>query len=67
MSLKINSVGKVFNKNTPDEHKGLDNLSFDVSDGEYVIPAILSLTGKILLICRNIKELLLLEGYFKIL
>lgn len=36
MSLKINSVSKVFNKNTPDEHKGLDNLSFNINDGEFV-------------------------------
>lgn len=36
MMLKINSVNKVFNKNTPDEHKGLDNLNFDVTEGNFV-------------------------------
>ncbi|MDD4781156.1 MAG: ATP-binding cassette domain-containing protein [Tissierellia bacterium] len=36
MSLKINSVSKIFNKNTPDEHKGLDNINFSVSDGEFI-------------------------------
>ena len=34
--LKINSVSKVFNKNTPDEHRGLDNLDLNVSEGEFV-------------------------------
>ena len=34
--LKINSVSKTFNKNTPDEHKGLDNLNLNVSEGEFV-------------------------------
>lgn len=34
--LKINSVSKLFNKNTPDEHKGLDNLNLNVTDGEFV-------------------------------
>lgn len=34
--LKINSVSKTFNKNTPDQHKGLDNLSLNVSEGEFV-------------------------------
>lgn len=36
MSLKINSVSKIFNKNTPDEHKGLDSVNFNVNDGEFV-------------------------------
>jgi len=34
--LKINSVNKTFNKNTPDQHKGLDNLNLNVSEGEFV-------------------------------
>lgn len=34
--LKINSVSKLFNKNTPDEHKGLENLNLNVTDGEFV-------------------------------
>lgn len=34
--LEINKVSKTFNKNTPDEHKGLDNLNFNVKDGEFV-------------------------------
>ena len=34
--LKINSVSKVFNKSTPDEHRGLDNLNLNVSVGEFV-------------------------------
>jgi putative ABC transport system ATP-binding protein len=34
--LKIDSVKKIFNKNTPDEHTGLDNISLEVSDGEFV-------------------------------
>ena len=34
--LKINSVSKVFNKNTPDEHKALDNLNLNVSEGEFI-------------------------------
>ncbi len=34
--LKINSVSKLFNKNTPDEHKGLDNLNLNVTYGEFV-------------------------------
>jgi len=34
--LKINSVNKYFNKNTPDEHKALDNLNLNVQDGEFV-------------------------------
>jgi len=36
MMLKINSVNKIFNKNTPDEHKGLDNLSLNVCEGEFI-------------------------------
>lgn len=36
MMLKINSVSKLFNKNTPDEHKGLDNLNLNVEEGEFV-------------------------------
>lgn len=36
MMLKINSISKVFNPNTPDEHKGLDNLNFNVKEGEFV-------------------------------
>lgn len=34
--LKIESVNKVFNKNTPDKHMALDNLSLNVSEGEFV-------------------------------
>ncbi len=34
--LKIEAVNKVFNKNTPDRHKALDNLSLDVAEGEFV-------------------------------
>lgn len=34
--LKLNSINKTFNKNTPDEHKGLDNLSMNVEEGEFV-------------------------------
>lgn len=34
--LKIKSISKVFNPNTPDEHKGLDNLNLNVSEGEFV-------------------------------
>lgn len=34
--LKIEAINKVFNKNTPDGHKALDNLSLDVAEGEFV-------------------------------
>ncbi len=34
--LKIESVNKVFNRNTSDEHKALDNLSLEVSEGEFL-------------------------------
>lgn len=34
--LNINEVTKSFNKNTPDEHIALNNLSLEVSDGEFV-------------------------------
>lgn len=34
--LKIEAVNKVFNKNTPDEHKALDNISLDVTEGEFI-------------------------------
>lgn len=34
--LNINEVTKSFNKNTPDEHIALNNLSLDVKDGEFV-------------------------------
>nr|WP_312578199.1 ATP-binding cassette domain-containing protein [Sedimentibacter sp.] len=34
--LRIKSVSKTFNKNTHDEHKGLDNLNLYVSEGEFV-------------------------------
>lgn len=34
--LIINSANKYFNKNTPDEHKALDNLNLTVEDGEFV-------------------------------
>jgi len=36
MMLKVEAVNKVFNKNTPDEHKALNNLSLNVSQGEFV-------------------------------
>ncbi|MGB4439845.1 MAG: ATP-binding cassette domain-containing protein, partial [Sedimentibacter sp.] len=34
--LNIVSVNKIFNKNTPDEHIALDNLSLKVSEGDFV-------------------------------
>jgi putative ABC transport system ATP-binding protein len=34
--LKIKSVNKVFNQNSPDEHKALNELSLSVSKGEFV-------------------------------
>lgn len=34
--LRIKSVNKVFNQNTPDEHKALNNLSLSLSKGEFV-------------------------------
>lgn len=34
--LKINSVNKVFNKNSLDEHVALNNLNLRVSEGEFV-------------------------------
>ncbi|MEL7606662.1 MAG: ATP-binding cassette domain-containing protein [Sedimentibacter saalensis] len=34
--LYINEATKIFNKNTPDEHIALNNLSLEVSDGEFV-------------------------------
>lgn len=34
--LEVVSVSKIFNKNTPDEHKALDNLNLNVSEGEFV-------------------------------
>jgi len=34
--LNIISVNKTFNKNTPDEHVALDNLSLKVSEGDFV-------------------------------
>lgn len=34
--LKINSVTKVFNKDSLDEHVALDNISLHVSEGEFV-------------------------------
>lgn len=34
--LKINSVNKIFNKNSPDEHMALNNLNLHVSEGEFV-------------------------------
>lgn len=34
--LNIDSVNKVFNKNTPDEHRALNNLSLNVNEGEFV-------------------------------
>lgn len=34
--LKISLVNKYFNKNTPDEHKALDNISLDVNAGDFI-------------------------------
>jgi len=34
--LKVESATKIFNKNTFDEHKALDNLSLNVEEGEFV-------------------------------
>lgn len=34
--LKIECANLVFNKNTPDEHKALNNLSLNVAEGEFV-------------------------------
>ncbi len=34
--LNIESVSMVFNKNTPDEHKALDNLCLSVAEGEFL-------------------------------
>lgn len=34
--LNIKTVSKIFNNNTPDQHKALDNLSLNVSEGEFV-------------------------------
>lgn len=34
--LKIESVSKTFAKDTPNEHKALDNLSLSLGDGEFV-------------------------------
>ncbi len=34
--LKIQSVNKLFNRNTPDEHAALNNLSLQVSEGEFI-------------------------------
>lgn len=34
--LSINNACKWFNKNTPDEHKALDNLNLNVIEGEFV-------------------------------
>ena len=34
--LNIKDVTKIFNKNTPDEHTALNNLSLEVSDGEFI-------------------------------
>ena len=34
--LKVNSVNKVFNKDSLDEHVALDNVSLHVSEGEFV-------------------------------
>lgn len=34
--LKIDGASKLFNKNTPDEHKALDNLNLNVSNGEFI-------------------------------
>lgn len=34
--LNVNSVKKIFNKNTPDEHVALNNLSLNVDEGEFV-------------------------------
>ena len=36
MMLRINSISKVFNPNTTDEHKGLDNLNLNVKEGEFI-------------------------------
>jgi len=36
MMLKLEAVNKIFNKNTPDEHKALNNLCLNVSQGEFV-------------------------------
>lgn len=34
--LNVNSVNKVFNKNTPDEHRALNNLNLNVNEGEFI-------------------------------
>lgn len=34
--LKLESVSKTFSKDTPNEHKALDNVSLTVDDGEFV-------------------------------
>jgi len=34
--LKIQSVNKLFNRNTPDEHAALNNLNLQVSEGEFI-------------------------------
>ena len=34
--LNIQSVNKLFNRNTPDEHAALNNLSLQVSEGEFI-------------------------------
>ncbi|WP_326906786.1 ABC transporter ATP-binding protein [Sedimentibacter sp. MB31-C6] len=34
--LEVVSISKIFNENTPDEHKALDNLNLNVSEGEFV-------------------------------
>ncbi len=34
--LNIQSVNKLFNRNTPDEHVALNNLSLQVSEGEFI-------------------------------
>lgn len=34
--LKIQSVNKLFNKNTPDEHTALNNLNLQVTEGEFI-------------------------------
>lgn len=34
--LSIQSVNKLFNRNTPDEHAALNNLSLQVSEGEFI-------------------------------
>jgi len=36
MMLKLEAVNKIFNKNTSDEHKALNNLCLNVSQGEFV-------------------------------